>query len=183
MLVDIITCACTGAVGVGAGVVINTLRARAARKRKQSFDEQKDQLTSAPNSSHKSTKLSKHEPVVESEESLLNAYGLLKHLNQITQYIDKTSKDNLRANANLHRSLVRIVRLSRHKDTSSTHAKYWNPTGAIAINASKCKLWLRTLNLLFQARIGKELPENLLQSMQYLVDFVKAERYNRLLGQ
>ena len=108
-------------------------------------------------------------------------YGLESYLTTIDKYISHDSKDETHARNSLYRYVDRIMELSERHNQGSTKRRYWNPAGAIAANATKVKLWLRTIEHMLKARLGDNLPEELTEALHYLVEYVNAEQYNKLL--
>ena len=165
MLTNILTCIGTGSLGVGVGLVINTIRAKSKRKAESISSKEKE----IPK---------KH---VRKEENLMVSYGLQSYFDTIDKYINQKDKEEYHAYMSLHKHILRILELNDQSVKDSIKSKYWNPSGAISANGTKVKLWIRTLNHIFTDHIGKNFPEELVDALQFLLDYVNAEQYNKLL--
>lgn len=173
MITNILTCVGTGTLGVGVGLVINTFR-----RRKRSHQETQSTSTDAV-ANKPTTPTPKN---LSNKRKLRIAYGLQSYFDSIQKFISKETKEEIHAFHSIGRYIDRILELN---EMSSKHAekkrRYWNPAGAISANVTKVKLWLKTLDHLFKERLGNKLPEELIESLQYINEYTMAEQYNKLL--
>ena len=180
MLSNILTCMGTGTIGVGVGLVINTIRNRTSKKRKSqditASSEPEAQEPPAKQVAKQTSRGNKPTPMM-----LRVMYGLESYMTTIDKYSSQNSKDERHARDSLYKYVDRILELSERHNQVSTKRRYWNPAGAIAANATKVKLWLRTIEHMLKARLGDNLPEELTEALHYLVEYVNAEQYNKLL--
>jgi hypothetical protein len=175
MLANILTCVGTGSIGVGVGLVINTIRAKSNAKRKSS---EMENLTS-PSQKRQSVQNKNEKNNIDKNKDLFLVYGIKSYLATIDKYISG-HKEEVYASDSLKKYLRRILYIIDQSQQDHMKGKYWNPGGAVSVNAKKVKLWLRTLDHIFRDRLGN-LPDDLVTSMQYIIDYVKAEQYNKLL--
>ena len=175
MISNVLTCIGTGTLGVGVGLVINTFR---SRKRKH---QDVETTNNEPDTQAKTTHITK--PNQSSKKTNLRvAYGLQSYFDGVEKFVHQNTKEETHAFHSIKRYIDRILELNEMSNTTSTKKRrYWNPAGAISANATKVKLWLKTIDHLFKARLGENLPEELVESLQYINDYVMAEQYNRLL--
>jgi hypothetical protein len=166
MLSNILTCVGTGSVGVGVGMVINTLRAR-SRKRKA------EEVADTPKKNQKPREKRNR------EENLLLRYGLQSHFDTLKKYISQEDKEHVHAFVNLQKYMRRILELGNQSEKDATKSRYWNPSGAISANATKVKLWVKTLQHIFTEKYTK-LPEELDETLNYFLEYISAEQYNTL---
>ena len=164
MIADILTCVGTSVVGLGVGLVINTIR----KKRKRKADEM-------PSSIEKPKGKKIHV-----EENLLLTFGLQSYFNTLEKYIRKNDKEEHHAFVSLQKYMRRILQLAKKSEDDAAKSRFWNCTGAIAANATNVKLWIRTLNHIFEDRYNKHVPEELIDTLQYFLDYLSADQYNRL---
>lgn len=174
MLSNILTCALTTSVGLGAGLVINKVRAKKRKAQEiQEINRSTKDKASSPSKPPKKQSCKEKKKV-----DLLQVYGLRPHLNVIDQHIDKDSADELHASVSIHKHLRRILDAVDQVDAPKT--KFYNVTGRVVANTAKAKLWIRTLDILLKKRLDK-LPDQLFDSIQYILNYMDAEQYNRLL--
>jgi hypothetical protein len=171
MIADILTCVLTGSVGVGVGLVINTVRARAKRKLADSTPASSPPPSASSDVSISAKKKSRTDPMD----------GFQHHFDTMDKYIDPDAREEVHARVSIHKHFGRILACIEKSKTSTTKTKYWSPGGAIAPNAAKVKLWIRTIDHLFRARMAAP-PDDLVATLQFLIDYVKTEQYNTLLG-
>ena len=172
MLTNVLTCIGTGSLGVGVGLVINTFR---NRKRKAS-ELQNSKVDKSP---HEDTSTKK---VMNPKLKLRIMYGLQSHFDVLDKYIHSSENEELHAQKMLLRYIDRILEINEKANSQETKKmKYWNPAGAISANATKVKLWLKTITHLLKSRLGDNLPEELNESISYLQEYIAAEQYNKLL--
>lgn len=161
MIANILTCVGTGSVGVGVGLVINTLRAKSRKRKIEDTKEQKP--------------VEKKKKV---EQNLVLQYGLQSYFDTLEKYISKEDKEQVHAFVTLHKYMRRILELSHKSETDAAKSKFWNPCGAISANATKVKLWVKTLQNMFTEKYTK-LPEELGETLNYFLEYISAEQYNR----
>lgn len=173
MLTNILTCLGTGSVGVGVGLVINTFR---NRKRKATDMKDSNNTTST----HEKVSTKKE---INPKVKLRIMYGLQAHFDVLDKYVNSRQNEELHAQKMLQRYIDRILELNEKANSQETKKmRYWNPAGAISANATKVKLWIKTISHLLKSRLGADnLPEELNESLTYLQEYIAAEQYNKLL--
>jgi len=164
MLTNILTCVGTGTVGVGVGLVINTFR---AKSRKRKVEEVADTPTGEQKPREKRNK----------EENLLLRYGLQSYFDTLEKYIDQ-DKEQTHAFVTLRKYMRRILELGEQSEKDATKSRYWNCLGAISANATKVKLWVKTLQHMFKEKYSN-IPEELDEVFNYFLEYISAEQYNR----
>ena len=175
MIANVLTCIGTGTFGVGVGLVINTIRNR-KRKRKDTQEPNTD-----ANSQPRQSPLPDTDSVL-TKKSLRVMYGIQSYFENIEKFVAKETKEELQAFHSIQRYIDRILELNELSNKNSAKKRrYWNAAGAISANATKVKLWVKTITHLFKTRLGENLPEELVESLQYVNDYVMAEQYNKLL--
>lgn len=171
MLANVLTCVGTGTLGVGVGLVINTIRARTKRNKRKRLESTK--LTQIPETKNP-TKRNKNN---QDEADVLEENGLRTHLRTLDSFLETPAQ--IKALSALETHLRRILTLVAQKDVKEQESKYWNCAGAIATNVSKVKLWCRTLNSMIDEHLDT-VPEQWTEALQFVVDFVAAEQYNQI---
>lgn len=175
MIANVLTCIGTGTFGVGVGLVINTIR---NRKRKRQ-DAQEPNIDANPQPNQSPTP--KTDPILK-KKSLRVMYGIQSYFEGIEKFVTKESKEEIHAFRSIQRYIDRILELNEMSNNNSAKKRrYWNAAGAISANATKVKLWTKTINHLFKTRLGENLPDELVESLQYINEYVMAEQYNKLL--
>ena len=168
MLANVLTCALTGGIGVGAGLVVNVLRAKRAKRKVDEASTTNPEDVKRPRQSQ------------QSRQDLLQTYGLMPHLRVIEKYVNFNDKEEMHANISVHKHLKRILELIEQSELDKIKSKYWSPAGAISVQRRQVRLWMGTLNNMFKERMTT-IPEELVKAMQFLIDYTKAEQYNQLL--
>jgi hypothetical protein len=174
MLANILTCVLTGSIGVGTGLIINTVRAKNTKRKADDISNTSQETSLQP------TKLTKVQKDQEPKKSknLIGAYGLQSYFATIEKYT--ASKEEIHANVSIRKHVRRILELIEQNESQAAHSKYWNVGGAVSVNATKVKLWSRTLHHLLKDRLSK-LPDDLDEALKHIQAYVEAEQYNRLL--
>lgn len=173
MIANVLTCIGTGTLGVGVGLVINTFRSR--KRKRQDTETTNDETNIQNKMPTKTTQASK-------KTNLRVMYGIQSYFDGVEKFVQVNAKEEVHAFNSIKRYIDRILELNEmNNNTSAKKRRYWNPAGAISANATKVKLWLKTIDHLFKARLGENLPEELVESLQYMNDYVMAEQYNKLL--
>ena len=170
MLTDILTCVGTSVVGLGVGLVINKVKA-VSRKRKANQIENNQETTQSEKTKEKRANV---------EETLLLKYGLQSYFDTLEKYIEHDNKEQVHSFVTLHKYMRRILELTQKSEDDSIKSKYWNPLGAISANATKVKLWVKTLQHIFEEKYNKHIPEELNDTMTYFLEYINAEQYNML---
>jgi ribosomal protein S30 len=173
MLANVLTCLGTGGLGVGVGLVLNTIRAKRAKGSKRKIG---DVESETPQTQAKLSKGTNPTP-----KNLLLAYGFQSYFDTLNKYILERDKEEYHAYVSLRKHVRRILELAEKSEEDATKSKFWNPGGAIAANATKVKLWVRTLNHMFEDRIGENFPEELVEALQFILDYINMEQYNKLM--
>lgn len=182
MIANVLTCIGTGTLGVGVGLVINTFRNR--KRKRQDAETHNDEADPQSNNTTSTNTSTKSKPASK-KTNLRVMYGLQSYFDGIEKFVQTQAKEETHAFNSIKRYIDRILELNELNTAHSTHStkkrRYWNPAGAISANATKVKLWVKTIDHLFKARLGDNLPEELVESLQYINEYVMAEQYNKLL--
>ena len=188
MLANVLTCLGTGSLGVGVGLVLNTIRSKRSKRSKMSKRKigevgevgDVDSAQETPQTKiTKNSKTTKTTPTV--QKNLLLTYGFQSYFDTLDKYILEKDKEEYHAYVSLRKHVRRILELAEKSEDDAGKSKYWNPGGAIAANATKVKLWIRTLNHMFEDRIGENFPEELVEALQFILDYINMEQYNKLM--
>lgn len=229
MMVNVLTCAATSLSGLGVGLVINTLRARAKKKKRAALEMSGDtdavsssssstdappvkkhatsppSTSSAPSSSSSSSQPQPRDKTphvvdivsqVESQvhprgntnrtskqSTLFLKYGIQSYFDTLEKYLPSSKKKGFyTAYAEVRKHIHRILELIDHSETPArgSSARSFNYAGAIAVNATKVKLWTRTLRSMLKDMYSDHLHEELKDTLDYFVGYIDAEMYNRL---
>jgi len=150
--------------GVGVGLVINTLRAKSRKRKIEDTSTQEEKPK---------------EKRVHKKENLILQYGLQSYFDTLEKYIANNEKEQVHAFVSLHKYMRRILELGEQSEKDATKSKFWNSAGAISANATKVKLWVKTLQHIFKEKHTK-IPEELAETLNYFLEYISVEQYNTL---